>query len=270
MAEDPNTSNENVSDFYSPTLSSFVAAGNVPEMKSQLMQFKFIHDFIRDMFRQQGSPVVINAEQFRGTIKLTDKPKVTLYFLQKPEDVRGGYTQTHAEASFRLIDKPLDPQLWTEDMYRSLAQRIQDKFATPIFSFRHGKEIVSYIDPLKGYHLQVWSIDKTEGHRVIEQVLDIQGHSIELEFESHKTNSNPSKKYPDNPERKVIRGKKVRERRKGVIATVWFRYAFLTFPNFNEIIWLVDTTASKVNPVLLQSPQIFNYNVANRTYTKSA
>jgi hypothetical protein len=266
MAEDPNaSSSDSGTTFDSSLLSNFLASGNVAEMKSQLMQYKFIHD----MFKRQGSPLVINAEQFRGTIKLTDKPKVTLYFLQKPEDVRGGYTQIPAEASFRLVDKPSDPELWSDDMYQTLAQRIQDKLASPIFSFKHGKEIVSYVEPLKGYQLQIWSFDKTEGHRVIEQILDIQGHSVELEFESHKVNSSPSKKYPDTPEKKVIRGKTRRRRRRGVVGTVWFRHAFLTFPAFNDVIWLVDTTSSKPNPVLLQSPQILDYNVGKRAYNKT-
>ncbi len=264
MAEDPNASGSE-ENFDSSTLSSFIASGNVPEIKTQLMQYKFIHD----MFKRQGSPVVINAEQFRGTIKSTDKPKVTLYFLEKPEDVKGSYTQIHAEASFRLIDKSSDPTLWTDDMYQALAQKIQDKFASPLFSFKKGKEIVSYVEPLKGYQLQIWCIDKNEGHRVIEQVLDIQGHSPELKFESHKISSNPSQKYPDNPEKKTIRGQTKRKRRVGAVGTVWFRFAFMTFPTFNEIIWLVDTTSSRPNPVLLQPPQILNYNVGQRTYSKA-
>lgn len=263
MPEDPSEVNN---DSDTDAVESFIAAGNIPEMKTQLMMYKFIHQ----MNKNQGSPVVINAEQFRGTIKPGDKPKVTLYFLQKPEDIEPGFGQITADIGFRLYDKPSDPGLWSDEMYRTLAEKVHSRFASPIFSFKKGKEIVTYSDLLKGYQLMIWCFDKTEGHKVVEQVLDIQGHSPSLEFEAHKTNSSPTGKYPDKPDKRTIRGKEKRKRRVGAVGTVWFRYAFLTFPEFNEVIKLTDTTGSLPDPVLLQSPQILNYNVGQRKYTKSS
>lgn len=242
--------------------STFVVSGNIAEIKTQLMQLK--ND--QKKSKQQGAPLVINAEQFRGTIKPTDKPKVTLYFLQKPGSVRGGYKQLEAQPSFRLVSQSSDPGQWTDTMYQTLAEKIYSKFATPLFSWQKGKELLTYTDPSKGYANQIWCINKVEGHRVMESILDIQGHSYDLQYENHKTNSAPSEKYTDTPEKRTIRGKEKRKRRVGATGTVWFRYAFLTFPGWDEVVMLCDTSGSKVDPVLITAPVIRNYNVGERTY----
>lgn len=258
MPEDTTTSG------FQPDENSFIATGNIPELKSQLMMYKFMHR----LNRVTGNPIVLNADQFRGTVNPIDKPKVTLFFLQKPSDVSSGYTQIHATVSFRLMDKSADPADWDDSMYDQLANKVWAKFGTPIFSFQKGKEIVTYTDKLKGYSFIVWCLNKVEGHKVIEQAMDVQGHSPDLEFENHKINSAPTDKYPNTPDKRTIRGKSRRKRRHGALGTVWFRYAFLTFPSFNDVIMLCDTSGSKVDPVLLQSPQILNYNVGSREYSK--
>lgn len=244
---------------------TFVVSGNIPEIKTQLMQLKNE----QKRAKNQGSPLVINAEQFRGTIKPLDKPKVTLYFLQKPGSVRGGYKQIEAQPSFRLVNRSADPGEWTDEMYTQLAQRIHSQFATPLFSWQKGKCLLTYNDPLKGYANQIWCPNKEEGHRVMAQILDVQGHSYQEECENFKVNSAPNEKYPDTPDKRTIRGKEKRKRRVGAVGTVWFRYAFMTFPGFDEVVMLYDTTGSKVDPVILSPPAIRNYNVGDRPYNKT-
>lgn len=244
---------------------TFVVSGNIAEIKTQLMQLK--NDQKKN--KHQSSPLVINAEQFRGTVKPGDKPKVTLYFLQKPGSVRGGYKQLEAQPTFRLMNRSANPSEWTDDMYMQLAQKISSQFVTPLMSWQKGKNLLTYTDPDRGYANQIWCASKEEGHRVMAQILDIQGHSYRLECENFKTNSSPNEKYPDTPDKAVIRGKEKRKRRTGAVGTVWFRYAFMTFPGWDEIVMLVDTSGSKVEPVLVSPPSIRNYNVGEREYNKT-
>lgn len=89
--------------------------------------------------------------------------------------------------------------------------------------------------------MQILCRDKTEGKRVVEQVLDIKGDSPNWEYLNLVTNDQPMNKYPTIPEREVVLGESRRMPRSRPIADVRFRYARLQLPGTGAIVNLVDT-----------------------------
>jgi hypothetical protein len=116
----------------------------------------------------------IPVDTYQQSVKFL--PQVRLYFCEDPDDVERGYAPVEAELSFRIISET--SQSMTESEARVMANKIKSLFCTGTgFRLHKGRTKCVYREPARGYQFSVNAFSLTEGKRLIEQVLDIQGHS---------------------------------------------------------------------------------------------
>lgn len=177
------------------------------------------------------------------------KPKVLLFFMEDVGDVEPGYSPVRGEISVRIMDETAESI--TQSRAQTLANRVKSNFAIGEgFLWKKGKVMCAYSDWEKGYQLQLLCRDKSEGRRVIEQVLDIQGHAPDWEFMTVAENESPGEAYPIIPRTERILGQTRRLPRRRPIATVRFKYANLFVPGLPAPISLVDRTGTYANPLV--------------------
>ena len=108
-----------------------------------------------------------------------------------------------------------------------LAQRVKSKFVNPPFVWNKGKKCYTYFDKKKGYQLKINVPGEVEAKRVIEQVLDLQGHSPEWEFLNLNQAVQETQKYDETPRSKVILNKPRKQIRRRPVGKVTFYRAEL-------------------------------------------
>lgn len=150
-------------------------------------------------------------------------PQIQLHFLEKYQEVEEGYEQLRAQISFRLMNET-STSITTAEL-TTIANKIKTLFYTTRFSWKKGRELYTYTDQKKGYYFQLYTFSKADAKKVIEQVLDIQGHSPEWGKMNGHTNEEPASSYPIVPPVKTILGKPYREPRERPAGTVHFAYA---------------------------------------------
>ena len=171
-----------------------------------------------------GLPASTN---YTHSVRRRHKPQVTLYFLEDSQDVADGYNAVTGEISFRLMNVGEDNDI-SETEAKSIGNQIKSLFGGNGFIWKKGKEMITYSDWEKGYQFQLLCRNKEEGKRIIEQLLDIQGHSPDWENLNHSVNERPAERYPPIPPTKSILGRVQRMQRERPIADVRFQYATLT------------------------------------------
>jgi len=169
------------------------------------------------------------------------KPQITLKFSEDLADVDPGYDPVEGEISFRLMNQ--ESTTLTISEAKAYANKVKTAFcAAGGFLWKKGKVMVSYSDWDKGYQLQLLCRDKAEGKRVIEQVLDIQGHSPDWKHMNVNENQEPLARYPTIPPNKRILDKTRRQPRERPIATVRFQWAELSIHGEPSARILADRT----------------------------
>lgn len=176
-----------------------------------------------------------------------NKPQITLYFDNKPYRLNKDDDWVDGEISFRVMDRTY--KTLTQADVNRFAARVKNLFATPKFVWRKGKEMASYTDWDNGYQLQLLVTGESEAKRIIEQVLNIQGHTPEWEFLNMNVNQNPGAAYPENPPNEIILGESIEGIRKRPREDVIFRYASMTVKGRGRGINLVDTTFTRANAI---------------------
>lgn len=167
------------------------------------------------------------------------KPQVQLSFQEDHRDIEPGYTPVTGEISFRLMSE--SSQTLTESEARVIANKVKTLFGgQSAFVWRKGKVMCSYTDRAKGYQLQLLCRDKSEGKRVIEQVLDIQNHSPDWKFLNVSENENAVGRYPTIPPRETVLGRSRRMPRSRPIADVRFQYAVMHVHGISNPVVLYD------------------------------
>lgn len=181
----------------------------------------------------------IPATSFQETNKI--HPQVHLYFEEKSTEAERGYSILRSQISLRLMNETTDTL--TKADATILASKIKTLFhAGAPFFWKRGKELASYIDQEKGYYFQLLVFSQTEAKKVIEQVLDIRGHSPNWKLLNIKQNSEPIGAYPTIPQTKTIMGKPVKQPRKRPVGTVHFTNAVLVLHGKPSPIVLYDPT----------------------------
>lgn len=177
------------------------------------------------------------------------KPQIQLYFLEDANDVAQDYSPVSGEITFRLMSE--SGATLTESNVHSLAQKCKTAFSTGSgFVWQKGKVMVSYTDKTKGYQLQLLCRTKSEGRRVIEQVLDIQNDAPNWKFMNVSENEEVMERFPTVPPQERILGRNRRLPRQRPIADVRFQYALLHLHGLSDPIVLIDRSGSFRNPVL--------------------
>jgi hypothetical protein len=182
------------------------------------------------------------------------KPQIVLYFQETKQsfaDRRKNNKKTsrgEGRISFRLMDKTTESI--NMDFITQLANRVKGKFGKPPLQWHKGKLLYSYTDWEKGYQLQLLANSENEALRIVEQVLDLQSHSVDREKMQQVRNLAPEKAYDNTPKKKNILGKQVEPpvRRKEV--TVQFLYAQLFIEGNLHPITLYDKSKRYRSPVV--------------------
>jgi hypothetical protein len=163
------------------------------------------------------------------------KPQIQLHFTESPESAaRYKRVPVRSEISFRLMNE--SSTSLTQAEVERLALKVRDLFAKPTpFKFQRGRTKFSYREPEKGYHFVVSSYDEENARKLIEQVLDIQGHTPNWE----NLTDSESRKNWDKTEYQQILGKRQIVPRKRPVAVVTFRKAELKIHGLPKDIMLV-------------------------------
>jgi hypothetical protein len=180
----------------------------------------------------------IPSQDFQEIMKFL--PQVQLYFEEKYQDVDLGFTQLRAQVSYRLIGETSSTITIAEAT--TIANKIKTLFnagGVPFF-FKKGRELYTYTDQSKGYAFQVYAFDKPNAQKVIEQVLDIKGHTPDWELLNLHESAEPANAYPTIPETKTILGKLTKQPRKRPAGTVHFIYAVMHLYGRSEPLVLYD------------------------------
>lgn len=172
--------------------------------------------------------VVYNFEPERA-LNRTYKPHLILWFQESKEDfaarrkLDNKASRGKGRISFRLMNQ--DTETMTMDFVTQLANKVKGKFGNPPLQWNKGKLLYSYTDWDKGYQLQLLVTSESEALRIIEQVLDLQGHSVDREKVQQARNLAPEKAYDETPKKKNILGKLVEPPTKRKECKVKFVYA---------------------------------------------
>lgn len=161
------------------------------------------------------------------------KPHVKLYFIEDSDFVRGRkrsgesiYRRQAAQISFRLMTE--ESETITKAEVERIASRISALFmASGGFVWNKGRLMCAYCDWDKGYQLQLNCRSITEGKRIVEQVLAIQGHTPDWTCFTTIENAVPLERYPETPQTAVIMGDPKRLPHRRPVVDVRFRYAQL-------------------------------------------
>jgi len=165
-------------------------------------------------------------------------PQITLLFREDAEDVENGLRQLRSEVSFRLIGQ--NYETFSRADATAKGQKIKQLFgAGGGFRWKRGRKKCLYYDPARGYDFRLEAVDVSEAKRVIEQVLDINGHSPDWE---HFSDVNKNKTYPTTLQYKTVLGKRVAQPMKGRIGYVRFRWAELKMNELANPVVICDLT----------------------------
>jgi hypothetical protein len=163
-------------------------------------------------------------------------PQVQLWFLEKYSVAKanGRAKRPHeALVSFRINSD------WSSDApAKAMALKIRDRFARPIFKIESGELKVTYLDKNKGYDFRMLVDTKEEGKRIIEAVLDLNGHIPEWKLlKTHKSEDESFGVETVRVVGETFRMSSIRPR-----TEVYFRYAIAKVPPSTKEIPLVDTS----------------------------
>jgi hypothetical protein len=181
------------------------------------------------------------------------KPQITLHFMEDLEDVdsEAGYQPVYGEIAFRLMNE--SSTTITESELYNYANRIQSTFGSGNgFVWQKGKAMITYTQPDRGYKLQVNCRSEGAGRNVVERVLSVQSHSVDLEYMNFKENKAPADAYPNNPGSTVILGKSRANPRRRPVANVRFRYAVAHIHGLAVPITLYDRTGYHRNALVTE------------------
>ncbi|MBW4425323.1 MAG: hypothetical protein KME50_12955 [Nostoc desertorum CM1-VF14] len=173
------------------------------------------------------------------------KPEVVLKFYQKQnkDPMKGAITdKLWMQISFRLMNKGKE-NFANDEYLKFLANKIHVKFATPPFKINKGKQVYTYCDFEKGYQLKLDVTTQAEARRIVEQVLDIQGHRVDDDL--LRIGSKPVNGVSTIPEKITIRGKVEKLPVRGKEGVVTFLYAYLNLGENLPPINLVDLTGKR-------------------------
>lgn len=183
-----------------------------------------------------GMPTIAFQELFKF------HPQIRLYFYEDNNLVEDGYESVKADITFRLMGERHDTI--TPAKAQTLANKIKNNFTlNKGFVWKKGREKWTYFDSEKGYQLRILAWNETEAKKIIEQVLDIQGHTPD--WEAFLTVAKRQHNFTTIPGTHHLYGKTRRKVRDRPVAFVRFRYAELKVHGLFRDVTLVDMTGQR-------------------------
>lgn len=210
------------------------ANDNQPLVLLKLFLFYIILRKAQDMqIPYYGMPVGTIGAQRRY------RPQVCLYFSQDVVELGSGESPITGEISFRLMNETSDTLSRSELI--NIGNRIKSGFgAGQGFVWRKGREMVTYSDWDNGLQLQILCINRTEGERVVREVLQAASKTYDPEKLNHIVNSAATSKYPATKRQKTILGKVRQLPIERPVVNVRFRYATVAVHGLQRPIHLYD------------------------------
>ena len=179
------------------------------------------------------------------------RPQIFLYFKEDLADVEEDYGPVYGRISFRLMDK--DSESITKSDLTVIANKLKTLFGKDNgYTWKKGKEYFSYTDKTKGYQLQILAFSKTEAKKIVERVLDIQGHTFQAKKFNKSENDAPAEAYPTIPPNQNILGKQTKEPRRRPVATVRFQYGLANVWGHPDLIPLYDRSFTYLNALVTE------------------
>lgn len=206
----------------------------------RMMLYYFTYGKAKAMQPDIFGETIVGADRLRKY-----KPQIVLYFNNKGYDPDKKNELVEGRISFRLMNES-STTISKAELQR-YATKIKSLFATPKFVWHKGRELHSYTDWDKGYQLQLLVTSEIEAKRIVEQVLDIQGHTPNWTALNINTNASATEKYPANPGKQTILGEQVDKPNYRPVEDVYFRYATASIHGLGRGINLVDTTYTRGN-----------------------
>ncbi|HIK27956.1 MAG: hypothetical protein N3E45_17115 [Oscillatoriaceae bacterium SKW80] len=231
-----------------------ILAGKEEVLKPAIVNALANHKLLEN--RDVGVVYSMPADDKQISIR-ANRPKIILKFSERKTKERLNRNRFTGVISFRLMNE--DINTLTDQKIQAYANKIRSKFATPKYPWRKGKLMVSYTDWAKGYSFQLLVVNKAEGRRLIERVLDIQGHSPEWEYMNVINTESAEKAFPDVSKTRTVLGKQVKTKVRRPNVVVEFDHACLKLADVAEPIALVDTTNRYFNAL---------FRVSNSTNVK--
>jgi hypothetical protein len=206
----------------------------------QISLLKAVDDLIKARLRLAGNSTSRNSD----VKMLSGHPKIYLYFKEdRPND---GNRPKEGEISFRLMDET-DASISVANV-KKIAAKIKEIFGkSEGYLWEKGKRYATYNHWELGYKLQVLSPSATQGKKLIEDILKIQGHSFSAARMTYSQNQAEAAAYPPNPGRKRILGEEVNLPERRPDCKVRFRYASIELGGLNQ--QLVIFSLDGNNPV---------------------
>ena len=206
----------------------------------------FLYYFTYGKAQALQAPIYgIPATQFQESIKF--HPQVRLLFIEDYSLVEDGYEPVKAEITFRLMDET--EKTITPGKAQTLANKIKSLFATGKgFTWKKGHEKWLYYDQSKGYQLSLLAWNETEAKKIIEQVLDVQGHTPD--WQQYLSKSTRERPFSTVPGTHQVYGKNRRKPRDRPVAFVRFRLAEMKVWGMPHAVTLVDKTGTRRNPLV--------------------
>jgi hypothetical protein len=143
-----------------------------------------------------------------------------------------------------------DTETITKSNAKVIANKVKAIFmANGGFIWQKGRVMCAYTDHERGYGLQLRSKNESEGRRVVQQVLQIQGHSPDWSRFTVTENAEPLTKYPQTPGTQVIMGETVRKPHYRPVVDVRFQYAVMHVHGLAYPVSLCDRVNKLIEPI---------------------
>ena len=181
----------------------------------------------------------------RDIVKRRGQPKVKLFFMEDIETIPLHQSPVTGECTFRLMNVSDDPESdkpkITESDIKRLAQNIKSIFFSPTpYTWKKGRQMVTYSEWNLGYQLQIRCNSKAAGIELTKKILSIQNHPYQPKLLNHKVVEDEEGAYPTVPPEVTVLGKKVKAPRSLPIAEVNFIQATLSLHYWPKDIVLVN------------------------------
>lgn len=225
--------------------------GTKEELMELIPQLLGVYQLIqsRDIGTIYGTP----STEFQAQRKF--KPQVELHFLQDSDfvpgqqsDVPKGQRRKRGEIKFRVMDE--DTETITKSNAKVIANKVKAIFiANGGFIWQKGRVMCAYTDHERGYGLQLRCKSESEGRRVVQQVLQVQGHSPDWTRFTVTENADPLARYPVSPGTQVIMGETVWKPQYRPVVDVRFQYAVMHVHGLPYPVPLCDRVNKLIEPL---------------------
>lgn len=215
-------------------------SGAEPLIPLQVSLIKAVDDLLKARLRPSASGRNSDVKMLSG------HPKIYLHFEEeKPKDHR---RPKEGVLSFRLMNQT-DSSIIVSDV-KKIALKIKQVFgARKGYFWDKGKKYANYNHWELGYKLQVLSPSVAQGKKIIEDILSLQGHTLDLARMTFNQNQGEARAFPADPGKKRILGADVKLPERRPECRVRFRYAEIELGDLQQkMVIFSNSTSRPVEP----------------------